>query len=285
MTDTATVTEVKLPDTPRPLPNLLALFADNHAGAITPQDSRDLVVSGPLRSPADWLYLVGASAIAGSLAFPSATRVNLNVVDLDGVDRTAQLAALATPGAILRLVNFASSAYMVLQVEGASLTGAIWTFDVLVLTTSGTFTIGSLASASIMYPQLSQSPGTVYAASNKAGVLLPAGCALAVHSSGNGVVLADPTSSALAAVGLAQVDIGIGFTGTVQTGGLLNLVDWTAATGSPALATRGRYFLSIGSPGQISTAIPSGAGNILQEIGTAVSAQILRLEFGIPYLL
>jgi hypothetical protein len=123
-----------------------------------------------------------------------------------------------------------------------------------------------------------------YSVVNKDASTIRAGQAVAVHSSGTGVVLANATVAGKDACGIATTDIAPSAAGVVQTEGQLVLSDWTYAVGSATLAARGVYYLdTIG--GKITTTPPSSVGNIWQKVGVEIDTKTLLIELGPTILL
>lgn len=120
--------------------------------------------------------------------------------------------------------------------------------------------------------------GTTYTATNKHGSALPAGSVVAVHSTGVGFVAADATSEARPAVGLLLAGTDDEAAGTIQSGGPFELADWTDITGAVELAAKATYFLDVVAGKLVATTPPSGAGNVVQAVGTAVSPTMLKIE-------
>lgn len=79
---------------------------------------------------------------------------------------------------------------------------------------------------------------------------------------------ADATSEAKEAIAIIQSEILTGADGTAYLG-------QCPVTGFIGLSVNGRYFLSPNTPGSITATIPSGAGQIVQQIGKAYSATAL----------
>lgn len=68
-------------------------------------------------------------------------------------------------------------------------------------------------------------------------------------------------------------------TGTIIFIGLLQLADWTVATGgSPTLTVGSYYYLSQGAAGIITTIPPTGTGQINQYLGLAVEPDTLSIN-------
>lgn len=272
-------------NTPRTLPVLLSLFPDNTSGLVNPQDVRDLIVSGPIRSPGDWLFVVNTSPVVGQVTWNGTDTVSLNAVDADGIDRSGPLAALATPGALLRMIDATSGAYLVARIVTVFSASAVWTMQAQPLATSGAFAVHDLVALGLVIPYMLGSPGASWATQNQGGAPALAGTAVATDSSGSGFVLAIAGGTVRAAVGLMQQPVGSADFGFVQSDGLLTLPDWSAATGGAALVNLGIYFLDPASPGQLTTTPPAAPGQIVQVIGRAVDPQILLLSIGLPILL
>lgn len=108
--------------------------------------------------------------------------------------------------------------------------------------------------------------------------------AVAVHSSGTGIVKANATDTSKPAVGLMTADTADTISGAVQTDGPFTLADWTAVIGSASLAAHTLYFLST-TGGLLTATPPSVGGNVVQRIGRAVSATTLAIEIGPTILL
>lgn len=118
---------------------------------------------------------------------------------------------------------------------------------------------------------------TLLTGENKDVVTIFAGQPVAVHSSGVGFVLADATAPGKEAVGLAQTDIAVGVSGPVLIDGLLQMDDWTEATGSETLAPRSQWFLSTVA-GKLSTTAPTVTGNIVQSVARSVAPDMVKIE-------
>jgi len=130
------------------------------------------------------------------------------------------------------------------------------------------------------------SASLTFSGTNQSGGTLAAGTAVAVHSSGVGVVKAKATASGYPAVGLATGSVAASGTGSYQTDGPMTLADWSGFldTGSPTLTPKGLYFLSI-TDGKLSMAVPSAGGQYVQPIGYAVNSSTLEIEISPPILL
>ena len=142
---------------------------------------------------------------------------------------------------------------------------------------------GSADPSSIDY-RLANLSSPDFAAENKDGSTVSAGMAVAIHGSGTGFVRADADAIATRAVGLLTATTLNAVAGTVRTGDVLTLADWTAATGAPTLAAKADYFLS-DTLGLLTTTAPSGIGQIVQRIGYSLSPDSLMIEIDSPILL
>ena len=122
---------------------------------------------------------------------------------------------------------------------------------------------------------------TTFDATNKAGATVYKGMVVAKHSSGAGYILGNATNDQAKAVGIATVDAADNAAGTYQTDGIIDVTDWTQATGAATLATNGRYYLDTVA-GKITTTPPTTAGNVVQYIGTALSTTALDISITQP---
>lgn len=86
---------------------------------------------------------------------------------------------------------------------------------------------------------------------------------------------ADATTSGKPAVGFAQSAIANGASGTITFEGVL--------TGLSGLTTGATYYLGT-TAGAITATAPTGSGNIVQKVGTAISATELSFEPGDTYV-
>lgn len=109
-------------------------------------------------------------------------------------------------------------------------------------------------------------------AENKGLTTMLPGQLVSVHSSGTGVILASAASPAGLSVGVVVASISPGNAGPTQAVGMLTLADWTAATGTQALAANAPYYLSA-TPGLMTTAAPTVG--IVQSVGQAVDPQTM----------
>lgn len=96
-----------------------------------------------------------------------------------------------------------------------------------------------------------------------------------VYFNASGQILkADANALAKAAVGFALTSISAAASGTVHFDGTI--------AGLSGLTPGAWYFLSAVAPGGISTAVPTGAGDIVQPVGIAVSATELTFQPAAP---
>jgi hypothetical protein len=275
-----------VPNIPRSLPALLASFPDNTAGLITPQNVRDLVVSGPIRGPGDWTYRLDSSATTGKFTWDSLTgELQINVIDFDFIDRTAALGVLLAQGASIRLIDTNNAGYLLLAVLSASFTSGIWTVQTETLLDASSFVAGVLVAIELDRADLVSPTGTLLSVVNAEGSAIVAGQPCYLDILAGGVLLANAASSPKPADGLVLADIPSGFLGTMQTDGILLLFDWTAAVGSTTLVAGSNYFLSDSSAGMLSETAPTAGGAVVQLIGKALDAVRLRLIPSAPLLL
>lgn len=120
-----------------------------------------------------------------------------------------------------------------------------------------------------------------FQAENKAGSSIPAGCVVAKHASGSGIIKAQAGAPALVAVGLTTSSRMATEVGPVLTDGVLELSDWTNVVGSTLLAPNAAYYLSL-TPGMLTQTMPSGAGRIAQFVGKALSPTALDISIMNP---
>ena len=92
---------------------------------------------------------------------------------------------------------------------------------------------------------------------------------------------ADAAATAFA-VGIAAANGGGVSTGPLfyRTQGQQTLDDWTNATGSADLTPGSIYYVSAATDGEITATPPSGDGEFVVKIGTALNARTLNLEIG-----
>ena len=103
-----------------------------------------------------------------------------------------------------------------------------------------------------------------------AGETLAAGDLIYLNSTPE-ALKADANSDAKAAIGFVQSGITAAATGTAYFGsGMI--------TGLSSLTPGAKYYLSATTPGGITATKPSGAGDIIQQIGVAVSTTELYFE-------
>lgn len=124
-----------------------------------------------------------------------------------------------------------------------------------------------------------------YTAENRDAAAVPAGGAVAVSPGAAGVVRASAADGSRAAVGLASAATAPGFGVPVHTGGPLTLADWTGATGAASLSPGSPYFVSASTPGRLTAAPPTTAGQVVQCVGAALTADTLLVEIEAPILL
>lgn len=118
-------------------------------------------------------------------------------------------------------------------------------------------------------------------AENKAGSTVTAGQAVAIHSpSGVGWVLASASAFGTRAYGLAAETKANGVSLSVQTGDVLELDDWTAATGSTSLPARSRWYLA--DDGGLTQTPAATGGRVTQFIGEAIAPQKMAIRIGPP---
>lgn len=122
-------------------------------------------------------------------------------------------------------------------------------------------------------------PPGAFNGTNNDSVSMVAGQVVAV-----GLVRASAADGTKPAVGLAIGAATVGSAVSVQTDSVFTLSDWTAITGDTLLLTGFDYFLSV-TPGRLSLAQPTVAGQIVQYVGTAVSTTSLLVEIDTPILL
>jgi hypothetical protein len=126
--------------------------------------------------------------------------------------------------------------------------------------------------------------GGGFTAVNKDVSIIRAGQALTADPSGSGVLVSYASSTAAPCCGLAFTDVDPLAAVTVRTGGQLTLADWTLAVGTPTLAPRGVYYLSPDLPGHLTLVAPTAAGQVVQQIGIALSLNVLLINIS-PYVL
>ena len=128
---------------------------------------------------------------------------------------------------------------------------------------------------------------TKFTAENKDASDVDPGMAVKIHSSGVGVelALADSVGNRAAALCIATAAITNGNSGPFRTDGVVDLSDWTDATGSATLSAFAVYYLDQSNNGMLTTTAPTTVGQIVQRIGTAISSTKLYLEIEQPILL
>lgn len=119
----------------------------------------------------------------------------------------------------------------------------------------------------------------IVTAENKDSVTILKGQPLRVHSSGVGVQRADCFSICRT---FAGADTTVGAAVPVRTTGVITLSDWTAVVGSSLLASGGIYFLTV-TAGMLSITPPTSG--IVQQVGRAISLNVMRISIEIPIFL
>lgn len=120
-----------------------------------------------------------------------------------------------------------------------------------------------------------------FTATNQGGVTIQAGQPVRISSGLNGVELAQGNSLGSCAAGVAETQITVGATGTIVVQGLINVANWTSATGASDLVG-GRWFLSAGAAGILTQTPPTVVGNYVQYIGQAITARYLLVKVESP---
>lgn len=120
-----------------------------------------------------------------------------------------------------------------------------------------------------------------FTATNQGGVTIQAGQPVRISSGLNGVELAQGNSLGSCAAGVAETQITVGATGTIVVQGLINVANWTSATGASDLVG-GRWFLSAGAAGILTQTPPTVEGNYVQYIGQAITARYLLVKVESP---
>ena len=112
---------------------------------------------------------------------------------------------------------------------------------------------------------------------------IPAGWALWLKNTGH----VDPAQAAVAEPDSMVVGVAIAGGGGItpapvyyRTYGHVELSDWTGATGSATLTPGKIYYLSAATAGMITYTAPTGDGNVVVKIGTALTTNVLNLEIG-----
>lgn len=88
-----------------------------------------------------------------------------------------------------------------------------------------------------------------------------------------------------AVIGLALSNAATATSVNYATDGYIDQDDWSAVTGSPTLAPGALYFLSATTAGQLTTTAPTLPGQVVIEVGRAVSSKRLAIEIQPPILL
>ena len=122
--------------------------------------------------------------------------------------------------------------------------------------------------------------GSVVELENKTGSTCYPGQVVAMHSSGAGFQMASAADNLRNGIGILLEETSHAATGRVQVEGIVDLEDWTEATGSPSLTGGQRWFLSPTTAGELTGSSPTGSGKLVQLIGVAITSSKLdiRLE-------
>jgi hypothetical protein len=118
-------------------------------------------------------------------------------------------------------------------------------------------------------------------AANVSGGPLAAGMPVAGSPGGTGLVAALASATATSAIGIMASTTAAGQQGSAIRGGLITLADWTAVAGTVALVPLAIYYLGVTS-GTLTTTPPSGAGQVVQQVGIATSTHTLGIGVGPP---
>lgn len=122
----------------------------------------------------------------------------------------------------------------------------------------------------------------LFTAENKDLTQLYPGQPVGTHTSGTGIVRANASAvGQKAAIGIVAQGIQVSVSGLVQTEGIIEVADWTRATGSQYLTPGSDYYLST-TLGKITRTAPSGAGQILQLVGHALTQTKLDIRLEDP---
>jgi hypothetical protein len=100
--------------------------------------------------------------------------------------------------------------------------------------------------------------------------------AVSVYATGSGVWRADATIPGRIAVGVVSVGNGSGEIIAIKTYGIITQSDWTAITGTRALASKGIYYVA--ADGTLTTVPSAISGTFIQQIGSALSSTKLSLD-------
>ncbi len=87
------------------------------------------------------------------------------------------------------------------------------------------------------------------------------------------------------AIGFAQEDVLATATGFYLTEGQVTKTDWTSITGTTLLVPGSVYFLSVATPGGMTTTPPSLTGESTVRVGRAATTEIFDIEISQPILL
>lgn len=114
---------------------------------------------------------------------------------------------------------------------------------------------------------------------------IPTGGVVSVHTNGLGVLLAKAENNQKPAVGFMQDSTFTEEEGDVQTLGLFTLADWSQIAGAVELTPKAYYFLSPTAAGKITKVRPTGAGQVVQIVGQAVTPFTFSIKIELPILL
>ena len=82
-------------------------------------------------------------------------------------------------------------------------------------------------------------------------------------------------------IGLAASNATDGQRLRIVTDGQIQLLDWSAVTGTVDLQAGQLYYLSSTTAGRLQTAVPSGSGVTVAVVGRAMSSRILEIEIDV----
>lgn len=101
------------------------------------------------------------------------------------------------------------------------------------------------------------------------------GQVVAVHP--NGIWRANASDDTRNAVGLMSENTPVGSVNNVVTDEVFTMADWTEVTGEPSLNPGDIYFLDVVS-GKLTRTAPSTLGQVVQQVGRAISSIALDIE-------
>lgn len=125
---------------------------------------------------------------------------------------------------------------------------------------------------------------STFAAENTGAVNFAIGMPVAVKLSPAGVERASAANGSKPCVGLASLGSIVGVSEDVQFAGTITKANWTAITGSASLSPNSDYYLSA-TPGMLTNSPPSTTGQVVQQVGRAITANTLLIEIDVPILL